>query len=129
MLIGVTVLLAIVSGPHVREDFYYGDRVLPGLTSAYGVLALAAVYLAQALGIVLTLRADPRGAWLLAAMGAVWCAGAVIVHGHDVLFADVGYRHGAVSRILEAAIIVLGAAAAALGFRVAASPGGTDLLS
>jgi hypothetical protein len=66
---------------------------------------------------LLVARGSSRGALLLALVGVVWCLGALIVHGHDLLYAGPNYRHGLISRMLELSIIVLGALLAVLGVR------------
>lgn len=86
-----------------------------GIDTRYVPVILAAAYTLQIIGVVLLIRLKPLGAWLLAAMSAIWCVGAVIIHGHDMLFAGPNYRHGFLSRALEAGIIVLGAVGSVVG--------------
>jgi hypothetical protein len=52
-------------------------------------------------------------------MGVIWCVGAIVVHGHDMIFAGPQYRHGLISRLLELLVIALGAASATIGARLA----------
>ncbi len=114
-LIVLTLALMIVSVPHVLEDFRYGDLLGIGApATTVAVIALAA-YTLQGVCVFLTGRGNRTAALVLGIAGAVWCIGAVAVHGHDLLLAGVGYRHGAISKVLEALLIVLGAAAAYLG--------------
>ena len=69
-------------------------------------------------------RAGSRiGFALLGFTGTILCVGAIVIHGHDLLFAGAEYRHGLISKILEGLIIVLGAAAAWLSLRCARSIG------
>ena len=49
---------------------------------------------------------------LLGITGAVWSIGALVVHGKDLLLAGPEYRHGPISKVLEIAIIILGAGVA-----------------
>lgn len=118
-LVALTVSLILVSLPHALEDFAYGDLQRLGITLPAGVAILLGAYALQTVGIALTARARAAGPWLLASMGAVWCIGAILIHGHDLLFAGAGYRHGFISKLLEVLIIVLGASAAGLGVRLA----------
>lgn len=105
----------LVSLPHALEDFHYGDLLRLGIALPAGVIILATGYGLQLAGIALTARGGRTGPALLALMGAVWCIGAIAIHGHDMLYAGPDYRHGLVSKLLEVLIIVLGAACAWLG--------------
>ncbi|MBV8081474.1 MAG: hypothetical protein JOY86_00660 [Candidatus Eremiobacteraeota bacterium] len=108
----------IVSFPHALEDFHYGDLARLGIALPFAIALLIVAYAMQLLGIALTARNTRAAPLLLGSMGAIWCVGAVLVHGHDVLFAGADYRHGLISKLMEVLIIVLGAAIAivALGF-------------
>jgi hypothetical protein len=117
-LIAVTVLLVIVTVPHTREDFCYGDLARLGISVSRGHLILAMAYTLQLVGIILTILQSRVGPWLLGAMGAIWCVGAIVIHGHDLLFAGPSYRHGAISKLLEVAIIALGATTAVLAVAI-----------
>lgn len=105
----------LVSLPHAIEDFHYGDLLRLGIALPAGVTILVIAYSLQLSGIALTVRRRRDGPALLAIMGAVWCIGAIAIHGHDLLYAGPDYRHGFVSKLLEVLIIVLGAACAWLG--------------
>jgi len=118
-LIALTVALMIVTVPHVLEDFHYGDLQRIGIPLPASAVLLLIAYALQTAGIVLIARGRRAGAWLLALMGAVWCVGAVVIHGHDLLFAGPEYRHGLISKALEALIIALGASVAWQGSWVA----------
>ena len=118
MLIVVTVLLVAVTVPHALEDFQYGDLYRLGINLPLGVCILAVAYGLQVTGIALLARNHSRGALLLAALGGVWCVGAIVIHGHDMLFAGPDYRHGPVSKLLELLIIALGAWCGVLGIRI-----------
>ena len=117
-LVGVTCLLIAVSFPHALEDFHYGDLMRLGIPATTSYVLLATAYALQVIGIALSLRGSASGVVLLGAMGAVWCLGAVFVHGRDMLFAGPTYRHGVLSRSLESLIIVLGMLAAGLAVRL-----------
>lgn len=119
MLIVVTALLIVVTVPHAVEDFQYGDLLRLGINLPLCVCVLVVVYSLQVTGIVLLASGAPRGALLLAVLGGVWCLGAIVIHGHDLLFAGPQYRHGPISKGLELLIIVLGAWCAMLGVRIA----------
>jgi hypothetical protein len=115
----VTVVLMVVTLPHALEDFQYGDLMRLGINLSLGICILATAYILQLTGIMLVARGASRGAMLLAMLGAIWCIGAIIIHGHDMLFAGPQYRHGAISKILELLIIVLAASSAVLGLLTA----------
>jgi hypothetical protein len=102
----------IVSVPHVLEDFHYGDLLGFGAPQALAVVLLLAAYALQIVGIALTMRGLRAGPILLGITGAVWCIGALFVHGSDLLLAGPEYRHGPISKVLEIAIIILGAGVA-----------------
>jgi hypothetical protein len=108
-----------VSFPHALEDFHYRDLARFGVSNPFGIVILAALYSLQLGAIVSILMGSARAALLLAATGAIWCVGAILIHGHDIIFAGPGYRHGVTSRLLEVCIIILGAFVAVAGIRVA----------
>ena len=117
----MTVALMIVSVPHVLEDFHYGDLLGMNAPVAFAVAVVLIAYALQILGIVLIARGTLAGAWLLGAEGAIWCIGALLVHGHDIIFAGGDYRSGLISKVLEVLIICLGAAAAWLAIQYGAN--------
>jgi len=101
----------IVSVPHVLEDFHYGDLLGIGIPAAAATAIVLAAWAVQIAGIVLVARGERLGAWLLGIAGLVWSIGALLVHGHDIVFANESYRNGLISKVLEELIIALGAAA------------------
>jgi hypothetical protein len=120
-VIAATIALMLVSLPHALEDIRYREFERFGLAPQAAIVLLMAAYALQAIGIALVLARPGRlGVGLLATMGAVWCLGALAVHGPELLFAGPGYRHGLISKALEVAIIVLGAFVACLGWRALA---------
>lgn len=116
-LILLSVLLFIVTLPHVAEDFSYGNLLGLNVAPSLALAALACAYALQSYGTLLAFQADNRGALLLAFAGATWSVGAIAVHGHDILFAGSGYRHGTISRAAELAIVILGGTLAVVGLR------------
>jgi len=118
-LIAVTLVLMGVSLPHALEDFHYGDLMRLGIDRPVGIALLCSAYALQIAGVVLILRSRRSGSVLLAVMGGVWCVGAAMIHGHDMLFAGPTYRHGMISRLLELCIVILGGLAAIIGGRLA----------
>jgi hypothetical protein len=109
----------VVTLPHVVEDFQYGALTRFGVTAPVGIAILVIMYLAQLVALGFLRAGSSRAALTLAFAGAVWCIGALLIHGHDIVFAGEDYRHGLVSKLLEVLIIVLGAIVAVIGFRVA----------
>lgn len=119
--IALTALLVAVTIPHVVEDFRFGEFSHHGIPSSVALVALAIVYALQAIGVALALGGSTAGLRLLVLTGTAWCVGAIGFHGGEIL-ASGPYRFGLLSKGLEAAIIVLGAAtaiaaAAAIGSR------------
>jgi len=109
----------LVALPHALEDFQYRDFDRLGIAPPASHVLLAIAYLVQLVAIALLAAGRSIGGVLAGLMGIVWLAGDAALHGHDVLFAGAGYRHGLVSKLLEGLILVLGAACAATGWRVA----------
>ena len=107
----------LVSLPHAIEDFHYGDLMRLGVGTSLGVAILALMYAVQLAGIAWTAGGSRFGFAVLGLAGTIWCVGAIAIHGHDLLYAGPDYRHGFISKALEALIIVLGAVAAVLSLR------------
>jgi len=127
-LIIATCVLILVSLPHVIEDFQYGALVRFGVTLPLGIAFLVIMYSLQLGSLGLLLAGSSRPALLLAFTGAIWSIGATLIHGHDLIFTGESYRHGPISKVLEALIIVLGAVVAVTGIGVANSrPAGHPL--
>lgn len=118
LLIISTFVLIMVTLPHALEDFQYRELARFGISTALGVVALALMYGAQLLGISLVVRGRSGGALVLALVGAIWCLGDIVIHGHEMLFAGPEYRHAAISKALELFIMVLGGSIAWIGWRV-----------
>lgn len=108
----LTALLVAATIPHAREDFRFGEFGHHGILQGLAFAALLVVYALQAGGVVLAFRGSAVGLRLLAVTGIIWCAGALAIHGGEIV-ASGPYRDGLVSKGLEVAIIVLGAAVAA----------------
>ena len=119
ILVAATCLLILVSLPHAIEDFQYGALVRLGVNPPLGIAILVIMYLLELGALRLILAGSTRAALLLAFTGAIWCIGATLIHGHDLIFAGFGYRHGTISKLLEVLIIALGAGVAIIGVRVA----------
>jgi hypothetical protein len=112
--VAATIVLMLVLLPHALEDFHYGDLLRLGISLPVGIAIFVGAYALEITGIALTARGYRGGSELLGVMGAVWCIGAIAIHGHDLIFAGAEYRHGLISKLLEVAVIVLGAACAVL---------------
>jgi hypothetical protein len=115
LLIALAVVFVAVIVPHALEDFYYGALLHLGVSTGAGVAILMLSVALAIVSAVLVAVGRPLGGWLLALIGATWSLGAIVIHGHDLLFAGPHYRHGLVSRLLELLIIVAGAALAFFG--------------
>jgi hypothetical protein len=120
-LLLITLAIAFIAAivPHALEDFYYGALVHLGVSTAAGVAILVFGVGLAITGAALVFSGRPSGGWLLAVVGAIWSFGAIVIHGHDLLFAGPHYRHGLISRSLELVIILCGAALAVFGGRFA----------
>lgn len=116
-LIWLTAALMLVTLPHALEDFHYGDFARLGIAPSTSRAILVLAYLAQLTGIALLAAGRRAGGIVAGLMGIVWLAGDVALHGHDFVFAGAEYRHGFISRLLEALVFLLGAACAATGWR------------
>ncbi|HYK54091.1 MAG TPA: hypothetical protein VEV38_11225 [Candidatus Eremiobacteraceae bacterium] len=114
--IALTLLLIAATIPHTIEDFRYGEFARFGVSTSTAGVALVIVYAVQLIGMILAVRGERSGFWLLAACGVLWCVGASIVHGSE-LFGSGAYRNGFESKALIVAIIVLGAATAVVSLR------------
>ena len=96
-----------------------------GVTAPTGIVILAIMYSVQLGALRFVLAGSSRAALVLACTGAIWCIGAALIHGHEIVFAGSGYRNGTISKLLEVSIIVLGAIVAVTGIWVAyARPAG-----
>jgi hypothetical protein len=105
----LTVLLVAVSAPHVAEDFQFGEFAHLGVPAAIPAAALGLLYACQMLGAYFAGRNSRLGYVLLAVGGVVWCVGALVIHGHEIIGSG-DYRNGTISKALEVAIIFLGSA-------------------
>jgi len=113
LLVGLTIALVFISAPHAAEDFQYGEFGRAGIKTIVAGAILGALYALQAYGCVLAGRGDPTAAVVLGLAGAIWCVGAVLIHGSEVL-APGPYREGWISKTLVVAIVLLGASLAGL---------------
>jgi len=107
----LTLLLVAATIPHAVEDFRFGEFARFGVSTSAAASALVVVYAVQIGGMILAARGSTAGFWLMAAGGLVWCAGAIAVHGSEML-AGGAYRNGLESKALIGAIVVLGAVTA-----------------
>ena len=111
--IALTLLLVAATIPHAAEDFRFDEFARFGVSTTAAASALAVIYAVQLAGMILAARGTSAGYWLLAVAGFVWCVGAAAVHGSELL-AEGAYRNGFESKALIAAIVMLGAAVAAI---------------
>ena len=114
LVVILTAMLVAVSAPHTAEDFEFGTFARLGIPDAFPGAALGLVLTMQIVGVYLVARESRIGFAILAAAGVVWCVGALVIHGPEIVASGV-YRHGLISKALEVAVILLGAAAAAAG--------------
>lgn len=117
----LTLLLVAVTIPHAIEDLRFGEFEHHGVPASAALVALAIVYAVQCAGVMFSLRKSRAGLWALALSGALWCVGAVALHGSEII-ASGPYRCGYLSKGLEILIIVLGAAVAITAWRAIIRP-------
>jgi len=110
----LTVLLIAVSAPHTGEDFQYGRFAALGLPWWVPGVALGSMLAVQAIGMYLVGRGSRVGIGLLVAAAAVWSITTIFIHGQEIVSSG-EYRHGLISRALEVAIVLVGAATAIAG--------------
>ena len=110
----LTIVLVAICAPHAAEDFQFGEFARRGITPAIPAIALGLIFAMQVAGAYLTARGSAAGYALLVAAGTVWCVGALVLHGPEIL-ASGPYRNGVTSKALEVGIIVVGAATAIAG--------------
>jgi hypothetical protein len=108
----------LVALPHALEDFHYAAFERFGVPQWAAQAVLAGSYLTQLIAIGLLASGRSAGGLVAGLVGLVWLAGDAALHGHDIVLANAAYRHGLISRLLEALIFVLGAACAWIGWRV-----------
>jgi hypothetical protein len=113
-IVGLSVLLVMVTAPHAAEDFAYGVFMRFGISDLAAGLVLAVAYGLQTYGAYLSGRGVRSGSAILGIMGAVWCVGALAIHGREILSTG-NYRHGFISKALEVLIIAVGALTAVVG--------------
>lgn len=109
VLLTLSALSVPVTLTHSIEDLdasIHRDFGLGLLTAAY-LLSLG--YTTQLLGAILSARAHRGGHLLNLVVAVIWLVGSVGDHIDDLLFAE-DYRHGAVSKVLELGIMVIGTA-------------------
>jgi hypothetical protein len=90
----ISVVLIVVSVPHVIEDFTF--REFAPIRAA-AILAVCTIYAAQLIGAWLALRSNPWGGRLIALTGAIWIVRALGRHGHDIMASGLAWRFGLVS--------------------------------
>jgi hypothetical protein len=113
-VVWLSVLLVMVTAPHAAEDFAYGVFVRFGISALAAGLVLAVAYGLQTYGAYLSGRGVRSGSVILGIVGAVWCVGALAIHGREILSTG-NYRHGFISKALEVLIVAVGALTAVVG--------------
>ena len=89
----LTALLVAISAPHAAEDFQFGKFEQMGVPSIIPATALGVMYATQAIGAFLAGRNARFGYVLLSLGGILWCVGALIVHGREIVGPG-DYRYG-----------------------------------
>jgi hypothetical protein len=119
----IAVVLLVVSLPHVLEDFAVGEPQRVGVSEVVAISVLLAAYAMQLLGAWLALNGGPWGGRLIAAVGAIWVIGAVVIHGPGILAQGVQWRSGSTS--IGEVVLVLVASALAMWYGAIASQSGS----
>jgi hypothetical protein len=116
-LLGWGIALIGISTAHSLEDFVNGIPARFGLSVIAAALLLGAAYAVQSAALALAAQGRRAGTILTGLFGAGWAVAAAADHWHDILFAN-HYRAGVLSKGLEVAIIVVGAAQAITAARL-----------
>jgi hypothetical protein len=117
LLIVLSLAFVAVIVPHALEDFFYGEFTRLGVSQVLPRVILPATTVLTIYGALLVFFNRTPGGLLLSIIGLIWFLGDILIHGHDFLFAGPEYRHGFISRLLEALILVFGASLTVGGFQ------------
>jgi hypothetical protein len=115
------IVLLVVSLPHVIEVFSAAEPAHLGVPAFAALTVLLTAYLAQLFGAWLAFRGSGWGGRIIAVVGAVWVAGAVLIHGPEIQANGLHWRSGAPSIAGVALLVVAGALAVWYGALAAKS--------
>lgn len=104
----ITIVLIVVSLPHVLEDFTFREPARLGVPAALALSVLLAAYALQVFGARLCFAGNPWGGKLVAATGLIWFAGALLIHGPEIRSQGFSWRFGTTS-IGEVGLLVVAA--------------------
>lgn len=104
LILGLSAASFLVTVPHAVEDILYGVPEAFGLSSSIAALLLGAGFALQVCGIIGIAGGARWGLWVTFVVALGWFLGAVLDHLPDLL-SSAPYRHGLLSRGLEALII------------------------
>jgi hypothetical protein len=110
----ITIVLIVVSLPHVLEDFMFREPARVGVSTGLAWSVLLAAYALQFFAALLCLRGNPWGGRLVAATGLVWFVGALLIHGPEIRTQAFSWRFGTTS-VGEVTLLVV-AAVLAMGY-------------
>ncbi len=106
-MLGLSVLSIFFTLPHTIEDFLYDvPRIRFGVDPYFALFVVAAVYVWQALGLVLSARDMRPGHVLNLLLALGWFLAVALDHSGDILFRS-PYRSGALSKGLEVGATVV----------------------
>lgn len=109
--------------PHVLEDFTFGEPARVGVSTGAALSALLVAYALQLAGAWLAVTGNRWGGRLVAATGLVWFAGAVVIHGPEIVANGLSWRYGATS--VGEVILLVAAAALAMWYGTVAAQSGS----
>ena len=115
------IALIVVGLPHVLEDFAVGEPARYGVAIGVAVSVLLAAYGAQVIGAWLAMRGNPSGGRIIATVGLIWIAGALVLHGPEVWAEGLHWRSGPMSLVEVTLLVVVAALAVWYGAKASQS--------
>lgn len=112
----LSLLLFFFTVPHTLEDFSLGEPAKAGISAPLLAFAVAGFFALQGLALFWTGRESRRGYALHAAVGLFWAVTAGAAQLPNIL-APGAYRHGAISVLYVAGIVIVGVLLALVSLR------------